>query len=1443
MNSSSLTLSMESMVPYPQFYRLYGIRRAVQLVGPIMSPISKLELPRDSILHFVPMDESELGLPQDDMILHQVPRTVFVNHNVELKDSNGQPRSTQLSPSKLISDYHRKYRMMRRLNNYETATRDARSLVVENYGLLPHLFRYQTSFFRGYYKWWNIHATMFARIKELASTSQREQYLVCKLPVQLPSLSRLARAEASMTRSSLVAFKEPEALFILELWRWLGEKRNDSVLAKAGADAMKQLNLIWEESGTWCVLNMGLLESWRRPTSPAEGKEQLGQIPANQLQKRFLRMLMYLYEARTVAAPEGEHAQVEVPSTQQVKPAPLKITLPSEDGKVNSMRIRANMDIDHLPDDKVEENHDNQTVIDDAITRDLEALTHLEEQYDDGELGMQVEEPSHTSAGTSFPVYHEEPRSLEDGVMVQADALADQGLLSGAEYRRLKAMSTAYQNIKDPYGRGGTLAGQSGAISPKTLQLENKPQIPDKATVIDKSMLKSSLFEFDSRYIKDVMKIDVLNSVLGMQQAGVAITDYEITKVDDAMTSSEIHSVQLTPVNGRPSTIRFTLPQVQSDGTFRSNGVRYRMRKQRGDLPIRKLSPTRVALTSYYAKLFVSRSEKQVHNYAGWLTNQIATIGMDNADERVSQLMLSDVFDSTNHTPRMYSILAQRFRSFNVGEYSFFFDYAAREAYFGKEVVDQAERDGMVIVGRQGKAPLVMDQNDIIYALKVVGDTAVMDDKLTMIGDTGQLEQLLGLQGKAPLEMVEVKVFGKLIPLGMALAYQLGLSQLLQVLKVTPRRVATGERLNLSEDEYALRFEDETLVFSRENKIASQILSGIGSFEKSTRNYPIHLFDKKDIYGPVLEQSGIGMRYLRELDLMMDLFIDPITREILQERKEPTSFIGLLLKANELLLSDWSPDETDMQYMRIKGYERVAGAVYSELSKAIRLQRARGSVARAKIELPPYSIWQTIQQDPAVKLVEESNPIHNLKEKEEVTYSGVGGRSDRSMTAQTRVFHKNDMGVISEATKDSATVAITTFLTADPNLHNLRGLTRAYDEKVDGPTAVLSSSALLAPAADRDDPKRVNFISIQQSAGTFAKGYRASPLRTGYEQIVADRTDDLYAYTAKGKAEVTALSAKAITLTYQDGSEVSVELGRRFGTAAGETYPHEIVTSLQLGDKVKPGDIVSYNTHYFELDPLNPKQAIWKAGVLVYTAIMESTDTLEDSSAISERCAELLETRNTKVRDLIVRFDQTIHNLVQPGAQVDFESILCTIEDPVTARNKLFDDSSIETLRLIAANTPKAKARGVVEKVEIFYHGDIDEMSPSLQDLSSDSDRNRKRLARDMKVPYTAGKVDGSMRIDGKNLPPEQAVIKIYITGEMSAGVGDKGVFGNQMKTIFGRVMSGTNETESGVPIDAIFGYTSISDRIVLSPEIMGTTTTLLKIMSQHVVDIYEGNK
>lgn len=321
------------------------------------------------------------------------------------------------------------------------------------------------------------------------------------------------------------------------------------------------------------------------------------------------------------------------------------------------------------------------------------------------------------------------------------------------------------------------------------------------------------------------------------------------------------------------------------------------------------------------------------------------------------------------------------------------------------------------------------------------------------------------------------------------------------------------------------------------------------------------------------------------------------------------------------------------------------------------------------------------------------------------------------------------------------------------------------------------------------------------------------------------------------------VSDRAIVVSYENGETISYELGRRFGSVAGQTFPHQIETVLRPGDRVAEGDCIVYNSHYFALDPFNPKQAIFKSGVLATTALMDTPDTLEDSSAISQETAERLGTQITHIRDIVLSFDQTVHNLVNIGDQVDSEDILCTIEDAVTAQSDLFDETSLDTLRLIAANTPRAKHKGRVERIEVFYHGDIDDISPGLQEIVLQSDRERRRMARALGRKYTSGRVDEGMRLRNNPLPYEHLVIRIYITSDVGTGSGDKGVFGNQLKTIFRRVFTGRHETESGTPIDAIFGYTSINARIVDSPLIMGTTNTLLKVLSQQMYAAYKRPK
>lgn len=343
--------------------------------------------------------------------------------------------------------------------------------------------------------------------------------------------------------------------------------------------------------------------------------------------------------------------------------------------------------------------------------------------------------------------------------------------------------------------------------------------------------------------------------------------------------------------------------------------------------------------------------------------------------------------------------------------------------------------------------------------------------------------------------------------------------------------------------------------------------------------------------------------------------------------------------------------------------------------------------------------------------------------------------------------------------------------------------------------------------------------------------------------MIAHRTDDNFAATAKQKGTVKKVTKEVIVVEYEDGTERRVALGRTFGSASGSTYPHLLETQLVEGETFVEGDCLAYNSNFFEPDPFNRKEVLWKAGVMTKVALVESTDTFEDSSAISERISKEMTTAVTKVRTLFFNFEQEVKNLVEIGEKVTPETILCTIEDAVGSEVSKLDEKTTTALQLLSANTPRAKHAGVVEKIVVTYHGNKDDMSESLRKIADASDKVIAKKRKALNKPVVTGQVRDSIRIDSTVLEVDQAVVEVFISKDDESSTGDKGVFGGQMKTVFARVMSGVNETESGESLDALFSYASIDNRIVYSPFVMGTTNTLLRVLGKRIAQNYLTSK
>ena len=358
--------------------------------------------------------------------------------------------------------------------------------------------------------------------------------------------------------------------------------------------------------------------------------------------------------------------------------------------------------------------------------------------------------------------------------------------------------------------------------------------------------------------------------------------------------------------------------------------------------------------------------------------------------------------------------------------------------------------------------------------------------------------------------------------------------------------------------------------------------------------------------------------------------------------------------------------------------------------------------------------------------------------------------------------------------------------------------------------------------------------------GVAAGNYKPLPYRTGYDEILGNRVDALFAVAAEQDGEVTSITKKVITVTYADGTVQGYELGIKHGTVSGITIPHTIVTNLAIGAHLKMGDNITYNSGFFTPSELNPNAVVYKAGALSRIALLESSDTIEDGCVISSKLAKGLATPSTKLHAIVIDFDMMVHNLITVGSDVNPDTILCTLENTVGGLGNVKNDEAINALSRISAISPRAEVYGQISKIEVLYYGDLASMCESLQEVVTTYDAIRAKRVRALHLDDAkSGKIDEAIHVANKIVKQKQAVIKVYIDTTIAMGTGDKVVFGNQLKSTCSKVVTTPITTTDGQEVDAFFGYQSVSDRIVLSPEINGVMNTIMIELSKQMGALY----
>lgn len=358
---------------------------------------------------------------------------------------------------------------------------------------------------------------------------------------------------------------------------------------------------------------------------------------------------------------------------------------------------------------------------------------------------------------------------------------------------------------------------------------------------------------------------------------------------------------------------------------------------------------------------------------------------------------------------------------------------------------------------------------------------------------------------------------------------------------------------------------------------------------------------------------------------------------------------------------------------------------------------------------------------------------------------------------------------------------------------------------------------------------------------------RPPVIRTGYDAVLPVRVGKKFCVPALEDGVVESVSDKQIIVVYNlpDGKTKKDKIKLYSWTSkeeAGVCYTHTLVANVSKGDKFFKDDTLAYDKLFFEPDLFNPRRVIYKQGDVCNVAIMENSETFEDSGAISLNLSDRLGTTITKVLSFVLDQKDEIFNLVKIGDYVEPSDVLFSFMSEDANNLRGLDAKTIEILKELKSSSPKAKVKGIVSNIVVFYNGDPNDLSDSIRALAEESAKRTFEsdvygLKEDKGI--LNNKVDSSYSIQGNPLLSGEVEIKVYIQTGEGMTLGDKGILGNQMKFTVGEVFPNNIKTEDGRDVDALFSYIAIQKRIVTSPTLIGTTSVLIEKLEKDIVKMY----
>lgn len=980
--------------------------------------------------------------------------------------------------------------------------------------------------------------------------------------------------------------------------------------------------------------------------------------------------------------------------------------------------------------------------------------------------------------------------------------------------------------------------------------------------------------DYDNQY-QEQSKKDRLNIGESMASNSLPLymTNYK-EEIDEKSNDTYSKIVQYTFESPNSTKEKHTfsvrVPELREGRYLYVNGSDKVMVRQKLALPIIRLSDS-VVFTTYYNKMFITHSSGNLSKKTAKIKKFITYIR--------KHISFNDLQKNFTFTPAYFTQVKLNHMSSELLEVSRFLSEIKidNENYINLNMDSNvlAKLDGKTYYHNRTENTYYTDEEDNEYDILYLFTIAINIIGNRILSDYWN-NQIVGKKASDNIMNPKIKILGKNMDLLIVIlhAYDENLLDLLNFLR----------------DEYDLEYSIST--YDPDGTIPKGVYSDdVGDrfvFSNFILNvkynnvwnrglldplnkYDLTLYDSLKLTGITNEnvESSNTVLYMQNF---RDLFIDPITKEVMFDMGLPTDYKEALVYCNYLLYNyDRTVSDVSLKNERTpSNSEIIQGVLYKQVADAYSdysIKKHRGSKS-ATFSVERDAVVKALVTLPNVEESSKINPVQNVDKTATISNKGVSGiNNDRSYTPPKRAWDKSFYGVMSDVSPYTKGSGVSKHLAMNPNINNKRGYFDSKEPEDVEIDEIMSVSELLGPFAQRHDstPRlAMGMMQFNHLIGT--EGSDVALVSYGMDSALAHLDVD-FAHSTRDDCEIIAVNDRFVKVRYSNlkdnkGNplEQVYQINKIERNSAKAFYtPNNMELNpdikFKVGTKVKKNTVLMYNKNVYQY---HGGDIVFKSGPIVNVAIHHSQSSYEDAVLVTKALADKMKTKTTKriavklnARNRIVN---AISDLVQvtPGMEI-FKYAEDTGSEMINAN---FDFSLLDDTLL---KKKESHYNGVITDIYVYYklsEDDKKHLNPTIKKFFKDIENlyDRKFNANSMKHNLTNVEINREIehvtefkgtkrnKVNGDNVDKGEILIEYYVEVDQPFTTGDKLTIGNTaMKGVCSKILDDKDAPyglQTKRKVDLILSPISPLARMIYSTFITGYLSEGMRLMNEELKKI-----